>query len=124
MAEKVDVSLQDFFAETTKLNSERHGFDRQDLQHGGGGGTSGGMEERVTKLETHFEYVRRDLDDIKSAQRTSADTQTRILDKLNLLPTRTELNTWRWQWVAIAVAIIALTVGGITGGLALIAANN
>lgn len=84
------------------------------LKHSGGDGTSGGMEERVAKLETHFEYVRRDLDAIKG-------TQDRILDKLNLLPTRSDLNTWRWQWIATGLAIVALTIGGVTGGLALIA---
>lgn len=36
-----------------------------DLQPTGPSGTSPGMEERVAKLETHFEYVRRDLDEIK-----------------------------------------------------------
>jgi hypothetical protein len=32
-----------------------------DLNHGGGGGTSGGMEERVAKLEAHLEHMRQDL---------------------------------------------------------------
>ena len=84
------------------------------LKEGGGDGTSGGMESRVTKLETHMEYMRRDLDSIRL-------TQDKILDKIGTLPTRTDLNTWRWQWIAAGLAIVALTVGGITGGLALIA---
>ncbi|WP_156679364.1 hypothetical protein [Sphingomonas profundi] len=87
------------------------------LHGGGGGGTSEPMEERVTRLETHMEYVRRDLDDLRAGQAT-------ILDRLNDLPTKADLNTWRWQWVATAIAIIALTVGGITGGLALIASGS
>ena len=84
------------------------------LQHGGPGGTSGGMEERVTRLETHMEYVRRDLDSISSKL-------DKLVDNTAALPTRADLNTWRWQWSATGLAIIALTVGGITGGLALIA---
>lgn len=77
---------------------------------GGGGGTYGGMEERVSRLETHFEYVRRDLDEIR-------DGQAKILDSLSALPTKGELSSFRWQWVATAVGAIALIVGGIIGGL-------
>jgi hypothetical protein len=72
------------------------------------------MENRVSKLETHMEYVRRDLDDIRSDLKT-------VIATINTLPTRADLNTFRWQWVATAVAIIALTVGGIIGGLSWIA---
>lgn len=86
----------------------------QPLNTGGGGGTFGAMEARVTKLETHMEYVRRDLDALKAGQ-------DKILAKLNDLPTKGDLEAWRWQWLATGLAIIALTVGGITGGLALIA---
>jgi hypothetical protein len=56
-----------------------------------------------------MEYVRRDLAEIR--------------DSLKLLPqlaTKKDLDTWRWQWIATGVAIVALVVGGITGGLALI----
>lgn len=95
-------------------NREAVSIDDHLLHGGGGGSTSGGMESRVTKLETHMEYVRRDLDSILL-------TQDKILEKLGALPTRSDLNTWRWQWIAAGLAIIALTVGGITGGLALIA---
>jgi hypothetical protein len=86
------------------------------------------MEERVIRLETNFEYVRRDLDDLKAGQRRLEgnqeglrDTNLRILEKLNLLPTRSDLDTFRWQWIGIGLAIIALTVTGIAGGLTLIA---
>lgn len=87
---------------------------RPPLQFGGGGGTFDPMEARVTKLETHMEYVRRDL--------TSIDGKLdRVNEKLGQLPTRSDLRSWQWQWIATGVGIIALTVGGITGGLALIA---
>jgi hypothetical protein len=68
------------------------------------------MEQRVTRLETHMEYVRRDLELISG----KLDT---VLDRTNDLPTRSDLTTFRWQWVATAVAAIALIVGGIIGGL-------
>lgn len=84
------------------------------LLSGGGGGTSGPMEERVTRLETHMEYVQRDLASIDGKL-------DQVNDRLMQLATKSELRTWQWQWIATGVAIIALTVGGITGGLALIA---
>lgn len=37
------------------------------LRRRGGGGTSDGMDGRVTKLETHMEYVRSDLSEIKAS---------------------------------------------------------
>lgn len=36
------------------------------LQTGGGGGTYDGMEARVAVLETHVEYIRRDISDPKA----------------------------------------------------------
>lgn len=36
---------------------------------GGNPPNDGGMEERITKLETHFEYIRKDLDAILSGQK-------------------------------------------------------
>jgi len=68
------------------------------------------MEQRVTKLETHMEYVQRDL----AAIGTKLDT---LLERTQNLPTKADLTTFRWQWVATAVAAIALIVGGIIGGL-------
>lgn len=97
--------------ETARRLIER--LDGRPLQHGGGGGTSDGMDSRVTKLETHMEYVRDDLREIKGDLKT-------VVSRLNELPTKKDLDTWRWQWMGIGIAIVALTVGGITGGLALI----
>lgn len=76
------------------------------------------MDERVTRLEVEFQYVRRDLDDVKGALGT-------ILAKLSSMPTKDDLarlsqDLWQWrvQWTAISVAAVALIVGGIIGGLA------
>ena len=84
------------------------------LETAGGGGDSAGMDGRVTKLETHMEYVRKDLDAISGKL-------DKLVDQVGSLPTKADLNTWRWQWLATGLTIVALTVGGITGGLALIA---
>ncbi len=83
------------------------------LKSGGGGGTSGPMEERVARLETHMEYVRRDLDEIRG-------TLGRVEGALADLPKKRDLEAWRWQWVGVAIAVIALTTTVITGSLGLI----
>ena len=80
---------------------------------GGSGGDSGDTESRVTRLETHMEYVRRDLDEIRSDLKT-------VVQKVDHLPTKGDLETWRGQWLIIGVGIVALVVGGVVGGLALI----
>lgn len=79
------------------------------------------MEERVTRLETHMEYVRRDLDALKIGQDAMQQMQLRILEKLNLLPTKNDLFAFRWQWIIGALALVALIVGGIIGGLSWLA---
>lgn len=84
-----------------------------DLKGGDGGGTYPPMESRVSKLEAYMEVTRDDLKDIKSDIKT-------LLEHSNTLATKSDLETWKWQWVFIALAVIALTVSGITGGLALI----
>ncbi len=37
-----------------------------DLKSGGGDGTSGGMEARVTRLETSLEFIKRDVGELRS----------------------------------------------------------
>ncbi|SEM55056.1 hypothetical protein SAMN05192583_0593 [Sphingomonas gellani] len=57
-----------------------------------------------------------------SAALASIDSKLdKVNDKLVQLPTKADLRSWQWQWIATGVGIIALTVGGITGGLSLIA---
>jgi hypothetical protein len=83
------------------------------LSGGDGGGNYDGMEGRVSALETHMEYVRNDLGEIKGELRT-------IGAQIGHLPTKRDLEAWRIQWLAVGVAIVALVVGGVVGGLALI----
>lgn len=80
------------------------------LQQGGSGPTIDGMETRVSKLETHFEYVRRDLDEIRADQKT-------IIAALGALPTKRDLTNNVVAITTVALAVVAITVGGIIGGL-------
>ncbi|MXN63606.1 hypothetical protein GR183_01710 [Stappia sp. GBMRC 2046] len=73
--------------------------------------------ERISRLETHFEYIRKDLDDIKSDQRE-------VLQRVRDLPSKGDLWAWKLQWTAIAVAAIAIIVGGIIGGLSWIKSDS
>lgn len=77
---------------------------------GGGGGSGMSEGERISRLETHFEYIRKDLDEIKSDQR-------QVLDSIKNMPTKGDLREWKWTWTAIALAAVAVIVGGIIGGL-------
>lgn len=89
-------------------------MDSLPLHGDGGGGTSGNMDRRVTRLEVQGEHMQRSLASIDGKL-------DKVNDRLLQLPTKADLRSWQWQWVATGVAIIGLTVGGVTGGLALIA---
>lgn len=65
MTVAVRISVLDELAD--RVNALERLQDRP-LQQANPSGTSGSMEERVTRLETHMEYVRRDLDDIRAGQ--------------------------------------------------------
>lgn len=86
------------------------------MQNGGGGG---GMSdsERIVRLETHFQYIERDLSELKQGQKEIADKLSSLAVTLSGLPTKGDLNAWKLQWMGICVAAIALIVGGIIGGL-------
>ena len=71
------------------------------------------LHGRVSAVETHMEYVRRDLDDIKAELK---DVKV-ALGRLDELPTKRELDADRLQWTAISIGAIALIVTGIIGGL-------
>ena len=71
------------------------------------------MDRRVTRLETHMEYIRRDLDEIKDALKEIRGTLGDVLKVLPTLPTKRDLDLWRWQWVATGAAIIAIILAGM-----------
>lgn len=93
------------------------------------------MEQRVTRLETHFEYIHDDLDEIKAEQRSLGQKleahQRTVSEKLEaisalLTDIRIELTkrpTTGQFWgmigavAAISLATIAIIITGIIGGL-------
>jgi hypothetical protein len=81
---------------------------------GGGGGSGMSDSERIAKLETHFEYIRKDLDEIKSDQKVLL---SKANDLVNSVATKNDVREWKWTWTAIALAAVAVIVGGIIGGL-------
>jgi hypothetical protein len=68
------------------------------------------LNGRVSALETHVEYVRRDLDEIKADLKDVKSTLTQ-------LPTRQDLNAWKLQWTGLGIGVVALIVTGVIGGL-------
>ena len=55
-----------------------------------GGGTLDAMESRVSALETHMVYVRKDLDEIKES-----------LKVLPTLATKADITYWKIQWTVM-----------------------
>ena len=87
------------------------------------------MEQRVTRLEAHFEYIRDDLDEIKAEQRTFARQFEAKLDAINTLlnDIRVELakrptigQFWGMIGIVAVIALVtvAIIITGIVGGLA------
>ena len=111
--------FSDYYTERPALKSVDATPDR--LEVTGGGGTGGSnVNDRVTRLETHFEYVRRDLDEIKADQKQANAILEEIRSRVTNLPSKNDLWNWKLQWLAFGGGLIALIVGGIIGGLALL----
>lgn len=70
----------------------------------------GGMETRLTKLETEFVHVRKDLDDIRADLRDNRTFQNEMRITLARLPSKGELFGYTATVAAIAFAIVALFV--------------
>lgn len=92
------------------MQAQNRQLQRTSLKDGDGSGTFDGMDGRVSRLEAHMEHVREDMRDIKG-------TLGQIADKLNQLPTRDDLWSWKLQWAAIGFGVMAIVIGGIIGGL-------
>mgnify|MGYP006973659723 CR=1 FL=1 len=84
---------------------------------GDGGGFGMNEAERLTKLETHFEYIRRDLDELKDGQTAVMNKLGEIQNQQAGLPTKSDLRQWTLQWIAVCIMAVTLVVGGIVGGL-------
>lgn len=88
------------------------------LKGRGPGGTSGGMDGRVSRLEAHMEHVREDVSEIKQSLAGIAGKLDGLAEKMGALPTKSDVTAWKIQWTALSLAVVAITVGGIIGGLA------
>jgi hypothetical protein len=84
------------------------------LQNGGGDGIGGGMDVRVTRLETHMDNVRESLAEIKLELKGISQSQTDIKTTLAGLPTRGGLWGMVATVIATAIAVIGLFVGILT----------
>lgn len=60
----------------------------QDLKSGDGGGNSGGMEERLAKLEAHMEHVQTDVSNMTSDMKSVRDRLIALEVKVDHLPTK------------------------------------
>ena len=58
------------------------------LKHGGGGGTSGGMEARLAKLEAHMEHVLADVSALKADVGKLKTDMATLVERVSHLPTK------------------------------------
>lgn len=77
------------------------------LKNGGGGGNTVDMHERVTRLEATIEFVRKDLEEIKSANKE-------ILRSLPTLASKGTVWTALGTGGGIAVAILGIFIAILT----------
>lgn len=95
------------------------GGDPKRVANGGEPPHDGGMEARVAKLETCFEYVQRDLSEVRTDARAIYDRLGSIDSKLSGMsermdrfPTKLQLSLWAGggllALLGIAAALIAL----------------
>ena len=109
-----------------KLREQNEALDREvaSLKTGGGGGTSGGMEPRVAKLEAHVEHIRAEIGKLAPMP---ADLAA-VRERLQHLPTKDEvkgaidaatdrLGTRVQRTVAVIVGLAGLVLAGITAAL-------
>lgn len=77
------------------------------LQTGDGGGTSGGMNERVTRIEEWAKQADARMGRVE-------DKLDRILDRLGGLPTKGDMRNYLLMAIGIFVSIVALVFTGMS----------
>lgn len=82
----------------------------ESLRHGGGGGTSGGMEERVAKLEAGVEHLQGDVVDLRGDMKTVLTEMATLKENVRHLPTKPWLFTTLVGILAALSAIVAVIV--------------
>jgi ElaB/YqjD/DUF883 family membrane-anchored ribosome-binding protein len=73
------------------------------LRSGGGGGTSGGMEERVAKLEATLEHAKRDISELRADVKTMSTDVATLKENVRHLPTKP------WMFQALGALLVAIT---------------
>lgn len=86
---------------TTDPQSDRP-FEGRTLREGDGGGTSGGMEERVARLEKHMDQLTKDVGDLRVSVAT-------VTENVRHLPTK----PWLFTTLAMMMTALAAIVGVI-----------
>jgi hypothetical protein len=109
--------IKPYVIQVTPENQEFMAQKAAQLSGDGGDGTSYGMDARVTRLETHMEYVRSDLSELKAGQKETTKALSSLASSLEKLPTKNDLWAWKLTWLTIALVGFATIVGGIIGGL-------
>lgn len=77
------------------------------LQHGGGGGTSDGMLERVVKLEANVEALQRDVTDLRGDMKDVRDRLGKLEVKVDHLPSKAFVFS---VFVVISTLLAAVTL--------------
>ena len=79
------------------------------LTGGNGGGSFDGMEPRIAKLETHVEYLRRDMTDLKSVTETVRKDVTELRVQVAGMAERMATKGFMVaSWITMISAITAL----------------
>jgi hypothetical protein len=109
----------DFRLLTIAVNNQIRGrqLPGEQLNSGGGGGTSGGMEARVARLESDMEHVKKSVADIatdmKSVRTSLGDIKVdlgRFDERLKHMPTKGFIFATSAAMVGVTSAIVALVV--------------
>ena len=109
MAENEPRQIGSYYEKLERL-SER--VQQLELKNGGGGGTSGGMEARVAKLEAHVEHIRDDLAKLAPLPVEMAGMRSDISN----LPTKDYLSQQfdkQFRWITGIVLVVVAIAGAI-----------
>ena len=99
--ETTSVDLKLLLRQNAALREE---MDR--LKSGSGGGTSGGMEARLAKLESDMEYVKRDVGELRPDVKDVRERLSRLEVAVSSLPTK----TWGVSALMLLLTLIAALV--------------
>lgn len=86
-----------------ELAGRIHALEVASLKHGGGDGTSGGMEARIASLEAHMDHVRTDVARLSSAP----ERLTGLEVKVDQLPSK----EWTFKTLVAMLSALAVIVG-------------